>query len=481
MNLWAKSLRQLAVIAVALFFFSCEDDTISGYKTNPKFTVTYKEFDVPSSVILLDSVRTSNYSTGELTRILVGELTDDNFGKVKATAFSQFFTSTNLRLPNTAVFDSISLQLRFDLYYQGSKSASTQTIEVYELQETINPDSAQYYFNKSQNTVAGFLGSKTFTFKPLDFDYYLATPSKADTAVFLTVPFNDDGSDLGQRLFTEAEKYRDTPEIDTTLVTYREFTELFKGIAITTSSSDKMMGFNPQGSFVKVSYHEQGKTDTLSFNLFLGPVGISYTRLEADRSSSPLAGLTDFSTPFVPGNDLRYIQSGTGIATEIDLQEFLDFLDADSNKNLIINEAELLISEVETLQFDPLNVLSLRLLNDQHRPIRIATTADSLANANGNAALIRQRLLYSNYLNLVDGIYTPMTERLENVSLSKTTDNSYPGYPTFFLQQLHNKNGKRIFSKYALYPQSPSFSKSLNGLVFNKNNLKLRITYTRPI
>jgi hypothetical protein len=351
MNLWAKSLRQLAVIAVALIFFSCEDDTISGYKTDPKFTVSYKEFDVPSSVILLDSVRTSNYTTTELARILIGEVTDTKFGKVKASAFSQFFISTGIVLPTTANFDSISLQLKFDLYYQGPKATTTQTFGVYELQETIDPESALYYFNKSQTTSGGLLGEKTFTFNPVAFDYYRQTPGKTDTAIYVTIPLNQAlATDLGTRILTEAENFRDTyqatdPEDrDTTFVTYTDFTELFKGISIVASSSDKMIGFNPQGSFVKVSYHEDGKTDARSFNLFLGPTGISYTRLEADRSATELAGLTNFSTPFLPADDLRYIQAGTGIATEIDLQEFLDFVAADTNQNMIINEAELLIS-----------------------------------------------------------------------------------------------------------------------------------------
>ena len=39
MNLWAKRIGQLAVLPVALFFFSCEDEAgVLGYKNpNPKF------------------------------------------------------------------------------------------------------------------------------------------------------------------------------------------------------------------------------------------------------------------------------------------------------------------------------------------------------------------------------------------------------------------------------------------------------------
>src|SRR5688500_7755434 len=63
MNLWANRLGQLAILAVALFFFSCEDDTsFLGYRNpNEKFKGKYVEIPLNSTVFLLDSIRTSNY------------------------------------------------------------------------------------------------------------------------------------------------------------------------------------------------------------------------------------------------------------------------------------------------------------------------------------------------------------------------------------------------------------------------------------
>ena len=63
MNLWAKRIGQLAVFAVALFFLSCQDEaSLLGYKNpNTKFQVSYVEIPIESSVLLLDSQRTSNY------------------------------------------------------------------------------------------------------------------------------------------------------------------------------------------------------------------------------------------------------------------------------------------------------------------------------------------------------------------------------------------------------------------------------------
>ena len=72
MNLWVNRIGQLTMLAVALFFFSCEDETsILGYKNpNSKFKVSYVEIPIESSVLLRDSLRTSNFLyTGEPNRL----------------------------------------------------------------------------------------------------------------------------------------------------------------------------------------------------------------------------------------------------------------------------------------------------------------------------------------------------------------------------------------------------------------------------
>ncbi|HET7179079.1 MAG TPA: hypothetical protein VFI14_05110, partial [Chryseosolibacter sp.] len=128
MNLWVRTLGQLALLTVALFFFSCEDESsILGFKNpNKKFKVNYVDIPLPSDVFLLDSLRTSNYYDvnrypNELLRMLVGQYADDQLGDVRAAAFTQFFTSSPSKLTSTAVFDSVTLQLRFDFYTYGNQ------------------------------------------------------------------------------------------------------------------------------------------------------------------------------------------------------------------------------------------------------------------------------------------------------------------------------------------------------------------------
>src|SRR6187551_507064 len=112
MNLWVNRVRQLTILAVALFFYSCTDETnYLGYPNpNSKFDVKYIELPVESSV-LLDQTRSSNFFYGsEPQRLLVGKYSDDKFGDVSSSACSQFFTTTGTKLASTAQFMSIRLE-----------------------------------------------------------------------------------------------------------------------------------------------------------------------------------------------------------------------------------------------------------------------------------------------------------------------------------------------------------------------------------
>src|SRR5687768_12985680 len=99
MNLWAKRIvRQLTVLAVALFFFSsCEDETsLLGFK-NPKskFNVSYLEIPLGSSVLLIDSIITDNKLNNG---VFVGQYTDPVAGQVTASVFLQMLPTSTAKL-----------------------------------------------------------------------------------------------------------------------------------------------------------------------------------------------------------------------------------------------------------------------------------------------------------------------------------------------------------------------------------------------
>src|SRR5688500_3609324 len=107
MNLLAKSLGQLALLAVALFFFSCEDPTSLGYE-NPsdKFDVNFVDIPLESSVWMLDSVPTNNFTyAGEVNRLMAGQYVDPRLGNISASFYTQYFTTSAAKLHSTAVLD----------------------------------------------------------------------------------------------------------------------------------------------------------------------------------------------------------------------------------------------------------------------------------------------------------------------------------------------------------------------------------------
>lgn len=59
------------------------------------------------------------------------------------------------------------------------------------------------------------------------------------------------------------------------------------------------------------------------------------------------------------------------------------------------------------------------------------------------------------------------------------TDDKMLSFPTLFFQQLYALREKR-YPNWALTTLTPISTKTVNRAVFNKDNLKLKIYYTRP-
>ena len=482
MNLWVRaSLRQLTVLAVALFFFSCEDEaSILGFKNpNKKFKVNYVDIPLESSVFLMDSLRTSNNfsSQTETARLLVGKYDDPDFGVVSSTAISQYFTTTGTPLKTSAVFDSVSVQLRFDFYTYGSEAATPQTISVHEVEKELKIDSVNYYFNRSNtpyNTVA--LGTKTFTIDPAKFEDYVE--KRLDTTITVSIPLDHA---FGQRIFDSAIKYRNATTVaDSTFVKYSEFVKEFKGVALVAENADKVAGFNPKATASRITLHyHDADADSLQLNLSFSGV-VSYNRIQADRTSTAMAGLNQPSQPITPDNGLRYIQSGTGVLTRLDFSKFYEFVDADSNIAMIVNSAELYLGAPLPSAFDPIEAMSLRAVENEGYLKKIADPSIDKAQYLSDSLSVT---LYAGQLGISGNMLTPMSYDGQNIfQISRTGDNAYyNGFLTLFAQQLFKKDAnKERFRYFAVYPESPPIGRSVNRVVFDGQNFRLRVYYTRP-
>ncbi len=495
MNLWAKRVGQLVVLAVALFFFSCQDEaSLLGYKNpNSKFQVRYIEIPIESSVLLLDSLRTSNFYFGnETNRLLIGQYADDQFGSLTSSAYTHYFTNSAAVLPANPIYDSVSVRLVFDYYTYGSDQSSTsQNISVYEIDHDMLLSRRNYFNNTQIQTNPTAIGSKSFTVDPVKFKEYLKNIEDSDTqndtlveAVALNIPLEPS---FGQRIFENAVAYSNSPTVETTFITYSLFAKIFKGLHFKSDNGDKIMGFNPAAANSSIAIHYHTATDD-SLVLTLGFFNVTgFNQIATDRSGTALAGLTQYSQDFIPATDLRYVQSGTGVYTKLDFGNFFEF--ADTVPNVVINSAELSVESVEQSIYDPSTSFALRILNDQN----FVEKWDSVSTQDRIDLLLYNPIQYTSYTGSIsidngtvgdyDSAFYALGDQSPFLGYS-STNKSYNGNYALFFQQLSVVDpNRRRFKNAILYPASPNKpggSKTVNRTVFPKSGIKLKIYYTKP-
>jgi hypothetical protein len=483
MSLWVKRTGQLFL--AALFLMACEDEaSLLGFK-NPvkKFDVRFVELPVASSVIWVDSLRTSNYYfAGESNSLLVGSYNDPQLGAVTCAFNSQYFTGTTVKIDQTSAFDSASIELAFDFYSYGSADATNQEIAVYDLTRELKQDSLGYYFNKTSVTLGNLIGSKIFSFDPELFQFYLE--SGKDTTITVKIPLT---YNFGLRIFDAALDYATaTTAEDSLFVRYSEFVKEFNGVSVRSVNGDKVVGFNVSspGSRLVLHYHDFEED---SLNLFLPLAGtVSFNEVSSDKTGSEVESLNQYYTDFLPASDLRFVQSGVGIFTKLDFTSYLNFLDTLSFPNVVINSAELRIPQIEeNPDLVQPNALYLRVLEPNNR-LRIFNNEDNAASREADLDIIRQ---YNNVNRTLDtdvfvvnndSVFTVFSDAGSYMNIGYVgSTKSYRGYLTLFAQELAiAEPDKPRFKYYMLYPRNAA--KTVSRVAFHKDNIKLRIYYTLP-
>jgi hypothetical protein len=356
-------------------------------------------------------------------------------------------------------------------------ASSPQTISVYELADSLQFSQRRYYFNHTEFPVMPTeLGSHTFTIDPDSLDYYLS--NSTDTVVNLQLTLD---AAFGQRLFDEAVDYAGGS--DNSFITFGQFTKLFKGLAIKSTAGDKILGVYP-GSKITVHYHTPS-TDSLGIQL--GFFGLTnFSQIISDRSATELAGLTQYSQDFIPPSDLRYIQAGTGVFTKLDLSKFFEF--CDTVPNVAIASAELVIDGIQESSYAPPGELLLMILNGTTNYIEKYSRKNTQDNSDlvlynppfqAHTGALRYDLAT---VNEFDSAMYVVGDRTNELSYSSSSKKYVGNYALYFQQLAITAENKRRFQHYVLVPAGPSMpgSKSVNRVVFPKDNLKLKIHYTKP-
>jgi len=413
----------------------------------------------------MDSLETLNTIASNTTnRLLAGSYTDPEFGKVHAESYSQFApTNITTAIPATAVFDSVVLQLYYDFYVYGSPGQSAQDLSIHEITKDLNNDSI-YYSNSSVVYDPNPLGGSSIV---IDADFFAKEAEDTDKDSVITIKIKLDQT-FGKKIFDAVD-----PE-DENYTNFNFFKKAFKGLAIIPQASDVITGLKPRdvNTTLVLYYHTVDTNSKLLFSLS----GVNFSKISADRSSTELAGLNSFYTDFTPINN-RHIQAGTSIVTKLDFSKYYEYID--SLEDIIINSAELSVDNINPEgNFKKPTGLALGLLTDKNRYKTLQTNQDTIDYVNFDGTVILGNLANP---DLPASVFAANDQGSLLTLDYSTASNSYRGaYPTLLFQKLFDTREKP-YPYWALLSYSPTFSKSVSRTVFPKDNIKLKIYYTRPL
>jgi hypothetical protein len=474
---------------LSLILFSCtEDPSTIGFKgADSRFKVYYKEIEIPSSVILTDSLPTfNNITTPDAPRrLLVGRYTDEKFGTIDTEAYTQFRPYPGLTIPADAELDSAVLTLTFDYYTYGTPGLSLQKFYVHELLDSILSEQP-YYANSSVAYDPSPIGEGNYEVDPSVFDAHLAKNHDTDDTnnIVDTLSITLD-QNFAQRLYQLAQAQT------TDYTDFRKFRKIFKGFAIRSEGAEKVVGFDPYydpksnfRSRVLLYYNYPDVNNVgkvikrkAEFSLFTisSLIGVqSFSSIKASRAGSPIQDINELHKEFFPPGDERYIQAGSQIFTTLDFSNFIKF--SDTLSNMIINSAELTIDPVESQAYPMPEYLGLRVLTDKNRFRKSITAIPSFYNglvaADNNGVLA-----------LGERINGSSLSKKFNLVLSENADGTYKYsdyFTTFFQRMFLFKDEENLLLKYGLISSFPEMGKSVNRLVFKKDKIKLKLFYTLP-
>lgn len=484
MNLWVRTLGQLTLLSVALFFFSCEDESNRlGFK-NPKQKFNVRYVDIPlnaSQVMMVDSLITDLRpvvtQTGQslVDGLLVGQYQDPTFGKITAQSYLTVYPTSNLALNSTSVFDSITVEFRLNFYGYGFSERREFRIPVHEITgDTLSLYGGnRYYANSTPPTHSvDPLGEAVIT---VHYDSLLkgaALRSNEQDTLLAVGRLNEA---YGLKVFNAIKDGFSNADA------HKLFREQIKGIALLPPTEAGILGINVindigQLSRVRIHYHtltdEGAVDDTLSATL--GFEYASFTRIDADRTATEIPALL----PYEAGQPLSgnmYIQSGAPLVTKLDLAPFYAF--ADTVENIIVNSAELVVSGVEEpLGMEPHSALMLRLLQNN-------------TNLFLNTRVATDRQIASNYfVNAADNYFFAASEGSSPALIRYDSQSGrYSGFLTMFVQTLFGSKGNANgvnndrLQAVALVPYTPSPNRAVTRTLFHKDNISLRIFYTQAL
>jgi hypothetical protein len=431
-----------------------------------------------------EPILTQNIADDEISRLLVGRVSDPDLGDLEAKAYFNFSPPIEPVFPTTnAQFVSLQLVLKFDFYSYGATDSSDMQLTLHEVDEQLTSERLYYSGTTiSYNPVP--VGDTIFALGPSELrdGWKKASDNDATNNVYYNLPIKIEGT-LGPELLDVLVNDRNT------LDDFSLFSARFHGFALTMPVGNKILGFTPVYSLptpltvdsrLVLTYKESGTTQIVDFPIYyaqvnntLNPV-VTYTYLEPTRTGSAIDGIQPF-VDLVPSDGKIYAQSGTGVIPKFHLSKFYEYFDTVDYP--VINSAELIMDngytgrtpeDFELLLLDSANLFRPYLLPITGDPDPYLTKI-----LPGIVPLAAGEETQVAVLNELTGATTSIDQETGKVGTTILTE--------FFQQIVNYKDQPRRAAAFALHPLDNEFNKTVSILKLNSSSAKLRIYYSKPL
>ena len=475
-----------------------EDSVLLGFKKDvQRIGLYYKEFNIPVRTIQADSLRSDNVRIFidepvqvNLDRLMTGNTSDPIFGQINTALYTQFMpplVRAKLVRQNVTL-DKVTLTLMHDYYFYGDTTvASDHTFEVRKIfRQGLGRDLK--FFTKSEVTVFSTpIGQATWTFNPDSIRKHVQLNNDKNTNnnVIDSLYFELD-REFGQQLLDSVLTIKDTIDV----AEADKFQQVFRGLGVIPVSSNLVMGFNPGNFKSRVTlyyfYLENGQQKRGKYVLILGsPYSASYTSINYNRAGTALNGINKKYTEYDVPDGYSYIQSGTGLFAKLDMTEVYSYFD--TIRSPLLNSVELIVpTPAENIRkhFNkPANLYYQFLTNSNrfYRPTFQETREDGVT-----AEKIDPVFSQTYHAELGEN-FEAYARGDDNSGLKipfvlNTEGTFYRAFLTEYFQ--YQLNLPIIYPKirYAgLYPSDTPYGKSLNGVSFPSDQVKLRVYYSKPL
>lgn len=329
----SRIFRSLFVIIAAITFASCNDDITSiglglnGQLVGTDFTDT---ITVQAYSFLEDTISTKN-----LTANMVGDIHDPVFGDSRASIYSQLTLSgSSVNFGDNPQIDSVVLTMQLSSYY--GDTTSQVGIRVYQLTEALSED-GKYYQNSTIPHESNALNysSTGYTINP-------TTEVIVDTGAYSPHIRIRLKNSFGQNLLNNQEQ----------MSSPQKFKEFFKGLCITAESHTGSTGYmlitsmTSSLSGITVYYHNNRKVNAK----YTFPCDKDCTRFNNYTHNYGASSNNNFIHEVIDGQreigtQQLFVQATGGVKTQITFP-YLEQTFADLGKRIVVNRAELVVTDV---------------------------------------------------------------------------------------------------------------------------------------